>query len=122
QILLLTQTDPAEDEPGYEDLYHVGCVANVMQLLKLPDGTVKVLVEGQSRAKVVDYSAEGEFHQATVEELQDERGDTEETAALMRAVVDQFREYVKLNKKVAPEVVANIEAGDDEARLADTIS
>src|SRR5690606_3529066 len=95
QILLLTQTDPAEDEPGFSDLYDVGTVANVMQLLKLPDGTVKVLVEGQERAKVRDYYAEGEFHQAGVEPLADERGDPEETAALMRAVIDQFREYVK---------------------------
>ena len=122
QILLLTQTDPAEDEPGFKDLYDVGCVANVMQLLKLPDGTVKVLVEGQERAKVTEYVAEGDFHQAVVEELQDERGDAEETAALMRAVVDQFREYVKLNKKVPPEIVANVETIEDEARLADQIA
>ncbi len=122
QILLLTQTDPAEDEPGFDDLYDIGCVATVMQLLKLPDGTVKVLVEGQERAKVREYDAEGEFHQAAIDTLADDRGDAEETAALMRAVVDQFREYVKLNKKVPPEVVANVESIEDEARLADTIA
>ncbi len=122
QILLLTQTDPTEDEPGFTDLYDVGTVANVMQLLKLPDGTVKVLVEGQERAKVRDYYSDGDFHQAGIELLADERGDEEETAALMRAVIDQFREYVKLNKKVPPEVVANVESIEDEARLADTIA
>ncbi|MBA4800385.1 MULTISPECIES: endopeptidase La [Euryhalocaulis] len=122
RILLLTQKDPAEDDPEYEDLYEVGCVANVMQLLKLPDGTVKVLVEGQTRARVSKFDASGEYHEAEAEVLEEEAGEPSETEALVRTTVEQFEQYVKLNKKVPPEVVASVTQIEDAGKLADTIA
>ncbi len=122
RILLLTQKDPAEDDPDYEDLYEIGCVANVMQLLKLPDGTVKVLVEGQSRASVAEYDAEGEYHEAEVTLLEDEIDSEAEAEALVRTTVEQFDQYVKLNKKVPPEVLASVSQIEDAGKLADTIA
>jgi len=122
KILLLTQKDPAEDDPEFDDLYDVGCVANVMQLLKLPDGTVKVLVEGQSRARVTGFETVDGYHQAELETLEEIEGEPSETEALVRTTVEQFEQYVKLNKKVPPEVLASVGQIEEPGKLADTIA
>src|SRR5271156_2907221 len=99
-ILLVTQKKEDEDDPATDSIYEVGVVATVLQLLKLPDGTVKVLVEGQKRAAVLRYTDETEFYEAEVADLPETGGAEHEAEALSRAVVDQFENYVKLNKKV----------------------
>src|SRR5580692_11024039 len=105
QILLATQKDRDQDDPTPKDIFDVGVLANVLQLLKLPDGTVKVLVEGKSRAAVVRYTDRTEFYEAEAAVIEEEGGDAHEAEALSRAVVEQFENYVKLNKKVQPEAL-----------------
>jgi ATP-dependent Lon protease len=126
RIMLVAQKTAAKDEPSVEDMFEVGCVATILQLLKLPDGTVKVLVEGQQRAKV-NKIEEGEHHFSAsvtpVEPVAAVAGDKgSEIEALRRAVMQQFDHYVKLNKKIPPEILTSISSIDDAGRLADTIA
>jgi ATP-dependent Lon protease len=122
QILLVAQKNGAQDDPGYDDIHKVGTISTVLQLLKLPDGTVKVLVEGGRRARVVKFTDNADFFQAFAEEVPERVGDVKELEALARAVVTQFEEYVKLNKKVPPEVLVSLNQIEDPGKLADTIS
>ena len=126
RIMLVAQKAAAKDEPAVEDMFGVGCVATILQMLKLPDGTVKVLVEGQQRAKV-NKIEEGELHfTSKVTPVEPELalpGDkASEVEALRRAVMQQFDHYVKLNKKIPPEILTSISSIDDAGRLADTIA
>lgn len=122
QILLVTQKSPSVDDPTPEDLYMVGTVGTILQLLKLPDGTVKVLVEGTRRVQIKNYSGKTSFLEATIEDIADQTPENEELDALARAVVNQFEQYVKLNKKIPPEVIVSIGQIEDLTKLADTIS
>ena len=126
RIMLVAQKTAAKDEPAVEDMFEVGCIATILQLLKLPDGTVKVLVEGQQRAKV-NKIEEGEQHfTANVSPIEPAAVATgskgSEVEALRRAVMQQFDHYVKLNKKIPPEILTSISSIDDAGRLADTIA
>jgi ATP-dependent Lon protease len=122
QILLLTQKNAQQDDPGSADLYQTGTVSTVLQLLKLPDGTVKVLVEGSRRAKVAAFKDNPEYFEATAELLDEPMGTSKEVEALARTVVSQFENYIKLNKKIAPEVLVSINQIEDAAKLADTVA
>lgn len=122
QILLVAQKNAAQDNPEADDIYTVGTVSTVLQLLKLPDDTVKVLVEGGQRARIVRYTDNADFFQAEVELLDDEHQDNQELEALSRSVVGQFEQYIKLNKKIPPEVLVSINQIDDAAKLADTVA
>lgn len=122
QILLVAQKNAAQDEPGPEDIYSVGTVSTVLQLLKLPDGTVKVLVEGGSRAKILKYADNPEFFQAEVEFLPEEEQEDKELEALSRSVVSEFEQYIKLNKKIPPEALVSINQIEDSSKLADTVA
>ncbi len=122
QILLVAQKNASQDEPGPDDLYRMGTVSSVLQLLKLPDGTVKVLVEGGRRAQVRTFRDNPAFFQAEAEFVEDEIADPQEAEALARAVVGQFEEYVKLNKKVPPEVLVSLSQIEDPGKLADTVA
>src|SRR3984893_18110881 len=121
-ILLATQMTAADDDPATEAIFTTGTLASVLQLLKLPDGTVKVLVEGQVRAKVQGYSRTEDFYEARAEAIADEPFDKVEGEALARSVVAEFEGYVKLNKKISPEVVAAVAQIDDYSKLADTVA
>ncbi|WP_343562941.1 endopeptidase La [Kiloniella sp. b19] len=122
QILLVTQRNASQDDPEPSDIYEVGTVGSVLQLLKLPDGTVKVLVEGAHRARVVKYEEGGEFFQAWAETLDDGEESEGELDALSRSVVAQFEQYIKLNKKIPPEVLVSINQIDEPSKLADTVA
>ncbi len=122
EIFLVAQLDPANDDPGRDDLYDLGVIATVMQLLKLPDGTVRVLVEGQRRATLSDLRHDGEHLTATVDEVAAVEAEGNETEALMRSVVDQFENYAKLNKKLPAETSMQLADIDDPARLADAVA
>jgi ATP-dependent Lon protease len=122
QILLVTQKNAAQDDPGTEDIYTIGTVGTVLQLLKLPDGTVKVLVEGGQRARITRFADNDAFFQAFAEGIGEKAGDAQELAALARTVVTQFEQYIKLNKKIPPEVLVSINQIDDPAKLADTVA
>jgi len=122
QILLLTQKDAALDDPAQGDLYTLGTIGTVLQLLKLPDGTVKVLVEGGARARVIRFAENPEFFQALAEPVDEYIGDKAELDALSRAVVGQFEQYIKLNKKIPPEVMVTVGQIEEPERLADTIA
>jgi ATP-dependent Lon protease len=124
RIMLVAQKAAAKDEPSVSDMFEVGCVSTILQMLKLPDGTVKVLVEGQQRADV-NKIEEGESHfTATVTPVEAAEGvaKSSEIEALRRAVMQQFDQYVKLNKKIPPEILTSISSIDDPGRLADTIA
>ena len=124
RIMLVAQKAAAKDEPSVGDMFEVGCVATILQMLKLPDGTVKVLVEGQQRA-LVNLIEDGEAHfnaNVTPIELPDAQDAETEIEALRRAVMQQFDQYVKLNKKIPPEILTSISSIDDPGRLADTIA
>ena len=124
QIILLTQKSPAVDDPAPADLYSVGTMGTILQMLKLPDGTVKVLVEGSRRIKVTNYTRTDIFLEAQIEDLLDATPDTQdpEMEALARAVASQFEQYVKLNKKIPPEVIVSINQIEGTSKLADTIA
>merc|ERR1711939_274239 len=122
QILLTTQKDAANDDPGKEDVYQIGTIGTVLQLLKLPDGTVKVLVEGAFRAKISNFTDNETFFEAYAEKIEETEGDQKEQTALGRAVVTQFEQYIKLNKKIPPEVLTSVKQIEDPAKLADTIA
>jgi ATP-dependent Lon protease len=122
QILLVAQKDAAKDDPAPADIFSVGTIGTVLQLLKLPDGTVKVLVEGGSRARILRYVENSEFFQAHAELLGERAVEPSELEALTRTVVSQFEQYIKLNRKIPPEVLVSINQIDDPGKLADTVA
>src|SRR5215216_1971389 len=121
-ILLATQKNAADDDPTTDAIYEIGTLASVLQLLKLPDGTVKVLVEGAERAKINRYTDRVEYYEADASTLADAPSEQVEAEALARSVVNEFESYVKLNKKVSPEVIGVVQQIDDYAKLADTVA
>ncbi|HEY9215518.1 MAG TPA: endopeptidase La [Ancylobacter sp.] len=121
-ILLATQENASDDDPATESIYKIGTLASVLQLLKLPDGTVKVLVEGISRAKVDHYTDRADLYEAEAVALEEETGSKVEAEALGRSVLTEFESYVKLNKKVSPEVVGVVTQIEDHSKLADTVA
>src|SRR6187455_3272419 len=121
-ILLATQKNASDDDPTPESIFEVGTLASVLQLLKLPDGTVKVLVEGAERAKVEKYTDRSDYYEADAVVLDDALGERVEAEALARSVITEFESYVKLNKKVSPEVVGVVQQIEDYAKLADTVA
>lgn len=122
EIFLVAQLDPGEDDPQRDDLYDVGVIATVLQLLKLPDGTVRVLVEGKERAKLLELTDADKAVMASVKPIADTVDDSVDTAALMRSVVDQFENYAKLNKKMPAETAVQLSQIDDASRLADSVA
>ncbi len=124
QIFLVAQRKSANDDPGAEDLFTAGTISSVLQLLKLPDGTVKVLVEGEKRAKVIHYSHDEGFLTASLEEIIDVSNalKDQEIEIIMRSLMSQFEQYIKLNKKIPPEVLSSIASIEEPGRLADTIA
>src|SRR6202163_4119033 len=121
-ILLATQKNASDDDPATSAIYEVGTLASVLQLLKLPDGTVKVLVEGAERARVIKYGDRTEYYEADADVIVDQTGEKVEVEAMARSVVNEFESYVKLNKKVSPEVVGVVHQIEDYAKLADTVA
>ncbi|TDF39569.1 endopeptidase La [Alteromonadaceae bacterium M269] len=122
QIFLVAQKDAGVDEPKTDDIYEVGTIATILQLLKLPDGTVKVLVEGNVRGAIAEFTQTEEFFIAQVDTLEDEALSESEQEVLIRSSVSQFEGYVKLNKKIPPEVLTSLNGIDDATRLADTMA
>ncbi|MDO6566225.1 endopeptidase La [Alteromonas sp. 1_MG-2023] len=122
QIFLVAQKDASVDEPDADDIYSVGTIATILQLLKLPDGTVKVLVEGSVRGEVEKYEQSEPFFVANVNKIEDGAIDESEQEVLIRSAVSQFEGYVKLNKKIPPEVLTSLNGIEDAARLADTMA
>src|SRR5580692_4497324 len=121
-ILLATQKNASDDDPSTSAIFEVGTLASVLQLLKLPDGTVKVLVEGAERAKISKYTDRADYYEAEAAVLADVVGDAVEAEALTRSVVTEFEGYVKLNKKVSPEVVGVVRQITDYGKIADTVA
>ncbi len=121
-ILLAAQKNAGDDDPATDAIYPVGTLASVLQLLKLPDGTVKVLVEGTSRARIARYTENPDYFEAEVEQVSEDTGAKDEIEALARSAVTQFESYVKLNKKISPEVLGNVAQIEDYSKLADTIA
>ncbi len=122
EILLVAQKAASEDDPSEEDIYRIGTLSTILQLLKLPDGTVKVLVEGGQRAKIVSFMEGEEFFRGQVQVLESDHLEEREAEVLSRSVLNQFDQYVKLNKKVPPEVLTSLSGIDDPNRLVDTIA
>jgi len=122
QILLIAQKNAADDDPTPDEIYTVGTVATVLQLLKLPDGTVKVLVEGGQRARVIRFGDNEEFFEAYADIMPEKESDEAELEALARSVVTQFEQYIKLNKKVPPEALVSVNQIEDHGKLADTVA
>jgi ATP-dependent Lon protease len=122
QILLVTQKNAGDDDPGADGLYRIGTLATVLQLLKLPDQTVRVLVEGKSRAHIKTFSTRADFFQAIAEPLPEEIGVEQESEALVRSVKANFESYIKLNKKIPAETLASVAQIDDPGKLADTVA
>ncbi|HTT07809.1 MAG TPA: endopeptidase La [Gammaproteobacteria bacterium] len=122
QILLVAQKTAAEDNPGAQDIYSVGTLSTILQLLKLPDGTIKVLVEGTARARITQYNATADIFTAEVSVLQSGDIDEREAEVLTRSAMSQFDQYVKLNRKIPPEIISSLSSIDEPSRLADTIA
>ena len=122
QILLVAQKNAAQDEPTADDIFRIGTVSTILQLLKLPDGTVKVLVEGGRRAKITSFTETENYFEAFTEPMPDQDSDKAELEALGRTVISQFEQYIKLNKKIAPEVLVSLNGIDEPTKLADTIA
>src|SRR3954467_4993344 len=122
QIIIVTQTDAAQDDPSTADIFTVGTIGTVLQLLKLPDGTVKVLVEGGQRARIVRFAENEAFFQAHAEVVAEQPGTHKAIEALARTVVTQFEQYIKLNKKIPPEVLVSINQIEEPGKLADTVA
>src|SRR3569623_2729896 len=122
KIFLVSQLDPAEDDPDREALYDMGVIATVLQLLKLPDGTVRVLVEGQERATLVSLPAQAQHLVAEVEPIIAEEPEGAEVSALMRSVVEQFENYSKLNKKLPAETAVQLGQIEEASRLGDSVA
>ena len=121
QILLVAQRDPSEDDPGMEDLFEVGTVAAILQLVRLPDGTVKLLVEGLQRARLEKVQLEGDHYRAECRTLPSEEAPEEEAQLLVRSLLAQFDQYLQSSKKIPPEVMTSISSIEDPGRLVDTI-
>ena len=121
-IILLTQKEAAIEDPTENDVYHVGTVGTVLQMLKLPDGTVKVLIEGMERVKISKFIDNPDYMEVEAEILPDAEDNSTELEALVRAVLSQFEEYVKLSKKTPPEVLVSVNQIEDNSKLADTIA
>ena len=121
-ILLATQKNSTDDDPKPQAIYDVGVIAQVLQLLKLPDGTVKVLVEGKSRAAIVSFTDQADYYEAEAASIEEDLGEAHEAEALSRAVIEQFDNYVKLNKKIPPEALASIPQIAEPGKLADSIA
>jgi ATP-dependent Lon protease len=122
QILLVAQKNAGDDDPTAADIHAVGTVGTVLQLLKLPDGTVKVLVEGSHRARITDFTENDRFFEAVAASMEDPNDDPKEYEALARSVIAQFEQYIKLNKKIPPEVLVSLNQIDDPSKLADTVA
>ncbi len=122
QILLIAQKNAADDDPVREDIYRVGTIATVLQLLKLPDGTVKVLVEGEARARVIRFTENDNYYEVYADIVPEQLGPDEELEALSRSVVAQFEKYIKLNKKVPTEALASINQIEEPGKLVDTVA
>ena len=122
QILLSSQIDPAVDDPENDGIFRVGVLANVLQLLKLPDGTVKVLVEGRSRVKITEFVENEEFFEAYAKPLTEQMGDTAAVEALLRSVADEFERYAKVKKNVPEEALSQVAETREPAKLADLVS
>ncbi|MGA9603157.1 MAG: LON peptidase substrate-binding domain-containing protein, partial [Methyloceanibacter sp.] len=122
QILLVAQKNASDDEPSTDGIYRMGTLASVLQLLKLPDGTVKVLVEGTRRASIKRYTENESYFEAEIERVEESVGAEDEIEALARSVVSQFESYVKLNKKISPEVLGTASQIEDYSKLSDTIA
>jgi ATP-dependent Lon protease len=122
QILLVAQRNATQDDPSVDDIYRLGTVSTILQLLKLPDGTVKVLVEGGRRAKITSFKETEAYFEASVETVPDVPGDKKSLEALSRSVVTQFEQYIKLNKKIAPEVLVSLNQIEEPSKLADTVA
>jgi len=121
-ILLVAQKEASDDDPSPDEIYDIGTVASILQLLKLPDGTVKVLVEGEKRFRVTGYEQKEEYFSASVEPVEDEPMDEREAEVLIRTVMNEFDQYVKLNNKIPPEILTSLSGIEDGGRLADTIA
>ena len=121
-IMLVAQKSAAKDEPGPEDLYRIGSIANILQMLKLPDGTVKVLVEGVQRAEIVSITDEKSHYVSETMSIASDDNDNNEVEAMRRAMLSQFDQYVKLNKKIPPEILTSLSGIDEAGRLADTVA
>jgi ATP-dependent Lon protease len=121
-IVLVAQKSAAKDEPATEDIYRIGSIANILQMLKLPDGTVKVLVEGTQRAKVLKVFDDKSHFDAEIQPIPPDEELGNEAEAMRRALINQFDQYVKLNKKIPPEILTSLAGIDDAGRLADTIA
>lgn len=122
EIILVSQKNSDVENPTSDDIYKVGCTGNILQMLKLPDGTVKVLVEGLERVVLTDMNDNEDFFEATVEPFVERVGEDEEIEALVRTVISEFEEFVKLNKKIPPEVLVSLASIETPARIADTIA
>jgi len=122
EIFLVAQLDPAQDDPKEDDLYDIGVTATVLQLLKLPDGTVRVLVEGKTRGRLGELSEADGYLSATVAPVDDQPAEGTEVSALMRSVVDQFENYAKLNRKLPAETAVQLAEIEEAARLADAVA
>ncbi|MBM3488338.1 MAG: endopeptidase La [Alphaproteobacteria bacterium] len=122
QILLVAQKNASQDDPTPDDIHKVGTVGTVLQLLKLPDGTVKVLVEGSKRAEITRFTDNRDFFQAYAEVIEEPAEDAKDLEALARSVISQFEQYIKLNKKIPPEVLVSLNQIEDTSKLADTIA
>src|ERR1700709_2194113 len=122
QILLVAQKNATQDDPGTDDIFRVGTVSTILQLLKLPDGTVKVLVEGGRRARIRDFRETESHFEAVIDEMPEEPAEGGEIEALSRTVVGQFEQYIKLNKKIAPEVLVSLNQIEEPSKLAGTVA
>src|SRR6202046_1013308 len=122
QILLVAQKNASQDDPSVEDIFRVGTVSTILQLLKLPDGTVKVLVECGRRAKIVRFKETESYFEAVTEPMPDVSGEKKDLEALGRTVVSQFEQYIKLNKKIAPDVLVSLNQTEEPSKLADTVA
>ena len=122
QILLVSQKDASVDDPNAEDIYEIGTLSTILQLLKLPDGTVKVLVEGFERVKISEFSQKKDFFEAFADSYEDHDEENPEIEALARSVINEFEQYIKLNKKISPEVLASLNQIEDYSKLADTVA
>lgn len=122
QILLSSQIDPSVDDPTSDGIFRVGVLANVLQLLKLPDGTVKVLVEGRSRVRITEFVDNDRFFEANAEPLTEELGDEDSVAALVRSVAEEFERYSKIKKNIPEEALTQVSESREAARLADLVS
>ena len=122
QLLLVSQKQPELEEPGIDDLYDVGTIANIIQLLKLPDGTVKVLVEGQQRAQIYQLEDTGEHFQAQIKPIESTLGNKKELQVVHKAALDEFQNYVNLNKKVQPDILSALQQIENLEQLSDTLA